>query len=70
MNGGVFKMGLVGGLLGIMVAVLIGVSVVMPTVSDAITDANFTGTTATILGVATVLIATVLIVSIASLIRG
>lgn len=63
-------MGLVAGLLGVMVAILIGVSVVLPTVQNAIEEGNFSGTVGIILGVAGVLIATVLVVSITSLISG
>ena len=37
-------------LIGIMVAVIILVAVVVPTVIDITTDANLTGTSATILG--------------------
>jgi len=58
-------MALVQGLIGVLVAVIIGVAVAIPVTQQVITDANLTGTTATIVGLIplfiglTILIATV-----------
>jgi hypothetical protein len=58
-------MALVQGLIGVLVAVIIGVAVAIPVTQQVITDANLTGTTATIVSLIplfiglTILIATV-----------
>lgn len=58
-------MALVQGLIGVLVAVIIGVAVAIPVTQQVISDANLTGTTATIVGLIplfiglTILIATV-----------
>ena len=58
------NMDLVYALIGIMVAVIVGVSVTIPTIASAITTANLTGTTATIVNLLPLMIAIVLLVAI------
>lgn len=55
---------LVANLVGIMVAIIIGVSVTMVVVDDVVTEANFSGTEATVVGLFVVLIAVGLMLSI------
>lgn len=47
---------MVQALVGIMVVIIIAVAVVVPTVQDIIDNGNFTGTTATLLGIVPLLI--------------
>lgn len=60
--------GLVGALIGVMVAVIVGVGVAIPVIQDTIVNASLTGTTLTVVNLLPLLIAVVLLVSIAGLI--
>jgi hypothetical protein len=57
--------GLVSALIGLMVAVIIGVVVAIPVTKDAIDNASFTGTLATVTDIIPLLLAVLLIVGIA-----
>jgi len=52
--------------IGIMVAAIMGVAVVIPVIQDIISDANLTGTTATIVTLIPLFVALLLLVSLAS----
>jgi len=61
--------GLSGAFIGIMIAVIIGVGVAIPVVVETVANASLTGTTATILNYLPLLMAVVLLVAVAVLIR-
>ena len=55
-------MNAVSALIGIMLAAVVGVAVTIPVVNDAITNANLTGTTATVVELIPLLVGVLLIV--------
>ena len=61
--------GLSGAFISLMIAVIIGVGVAIPVVLDIIDNSSVTGTTATILGYVPLLMAVVLLVAVAVLVR-
>jgi len=61
--------GLSGAFIGIMIAVIIGVGVAIPVVTQTIDNTTLTGTTLTILNYLPLLMAVVLLVAVAVLIR-
>ena len=60
--------GLVTAFISVLVAVIVGVGIVIPVITDTIANASLTGMTATILNYLPILLAVVLLVSIAGLI--
>lgn len=61
--------GLSGAFIGIMIAVIIGVGVAIPVVIEILNNSSVTGTTRTILNYIPLLIAVVLLVAVAVLVR-
>ncbi len=61
--------GLATAFIGIMIAVIIGVGIAIPVVLDVVENASLTGMTATILGYLPLLMAVVLLVAVAVLVR-
>ena len=61
--------GLSGAFIGIMIAVIIGVGITIPVVLETIDNASITGTTGTILNYVPLLLAVVLLVAVAVLIK-
>lgn len=61
--------GLSGAFINIMIAVIIGVGIAIPVVLDTIENSSITGITATILGYVPLLMAVVLLVAVAVLVR-
>lgn len=61
--------GLSGAFINLMIAVIIGVGVAIPVVLEIIDNSSVTGTTATILGYVPLLMAVVLLVAVAVLVR-
>lgn len=57
-------------LIAILIFVVVAVSAVIPTVNTAISDGNFTGTTATVLNQAPLLLAVLVLVVIVGPLRG
>lgn len=60
---------MVGAMIGIMIVIIIAVSVVVPTVQDIITAGNFTGTTATLLGVLPLLIVVAVVLLVVGIMK-
>lgn len=60
--------GLVTAFIAVLVAVIVGVGIVIPVITDTIANASLSGMTATILNYLPILLAVVLLVSIAGLI--
>ena len=60
--------GLVSAFISVLVAVIVGVGIVIPVITSTIQNASLTGMTATILNYLPILLAVVLLVSIAGLI--
>ena len=61
--------GLSGAFIGIMIAVIIGVGIAIPVITDTITNSSLTGMTATIVNYIPLMLAVVLLVAVAVLIR-
>lgn len=61
--------GLSGAFINLMIAVIIGVGIAIPVVIDTIANASITGMTATILNYVPLLMAVVLLVAVAVLVR-
>ncbi len=61
--------GLSGAFINIMIAVIIGVGIAIPVVLETIANSSITGITATILGYVPLLMAVVLLVAVAVLVR-
>jgi len=61
--------GLSSAFIGIMIAVIVGVGVAIPVILEVIENSSITGTTATILNFIPLLIAVVLLVAVAVLVR-
>lgn len=60
---------LVGAFIGLMVLVIIAVAVVIPVVQDTIDNSSLTGTSATLLSYAPLLLVVVVIIAIVGMIR-
>lgn len=54
----------IGGMIGVMVLILIGVVAVLPVVNSAIADANFTGTTKTIVSVLPIMLVIAMLMAV------
>lgn len=61
--------GLATAFIGIMIAVIVGVGIAIPVVLDTVANSTVTGTTATILNYIPLLMAVVLLVAVAVLVR-
>ena len=61
--------GLSGAFIGIMIAVIIGVGIAIPVITDTVENASLTGMTATIVNYLPLMLAVVLLVAVAVLIR-
>lgn len=61
--------GLSGAFIGIMIAVIIGVGIAIPVVVDTVDNSSVTGTTKTILNYIPLLMAVVMLVAVAVLVR-
>ena len=61
--------GLSGAFIGIMIAVIIGVGIAIPVIIDTVENASLTGMTATIVNYLPLMLAVVLLVAVAVLIR-
>jgi hypothetical protein len=61
--------GIAGAFIALMIAAIIGVGIAIPVVIDTVENASISGTTGTILGYVPLLMAVVLLVAVAALIR-
>lgn len=61
--------GLAAAFIGILVAVIVGVGVAIPVVNETVNNASVTGTAGTILGYLVVMMALVMFVAVAALVR-
>jgi hypothetical protein len=58
---------MVGAMIGIMIVIIIDIVVVVPTVQDVIDNGNFTGATATVLGIVPLLLVLLPVIAVVAM---